>query len=168
MIWRMIKTIVILPGTATVLVPWLVYWLSIETRYAGWVSPLDQWPFWAGLVALGLGLWFAVWTSSLFVVFGRGTPAPWDPPKNLVVRGPYRYVRNPMITSVLLIVAGEALIWQSWPIGWWGLVFFAVNWVYFPMFEEKDLEKRFGADYLLFKANVPRWVPTLTPWEPPE
>ena len=167
MAWRMIKAVLILPGTAVVIVPGIIYLLTAGTGFAGWVSPPDQWPFWAGLAVLGTGLLFALWTATLFVAIGRGTPAPWDPPKKLVVRGPYRYVRNPMITSVLFLLAGEALVWQSWPIGWWAMVFFAANLIYFPLSEEKGLEHRFGDNYLAYKANVPRWFPRLTPWNPP-
>jgi protein-S-isoprenylcysteine O-methyltransferase Ste14 len=113
---------------------------------------------------MGVGLVLGFWTASLFVRVGQGTPAPWDHPQNLVVRGPYRHVRNPMISSVLLVLLGEALVFQSWSIGGWGLLFFAINSVYFPLSEEKALERRFGDDYLAYKANVPRWLPRLTPW----
>ncbi len=176
MIGRMVKAVLILPGTAVVLVPGFIIWAAAGTDFAAPVSPLVSpggdirlWtgPGILGLGIFGLGICFGFWTASLFVTIGKGTPAPWDPPKNLVVRGPYRHVRNPMITSVLLMLLGEALFLQSWPIGWWGLFFFAANSVYFPLSEEKGLEKRFGEDYRTYKANVPRWVPRLTAWRPP-
>ncbi len=97
---------------------------------------------------------------------GNGTPAPWDPPKKLVIRGPYRHVRNPMITGALLILLAEALLFQSWPLSVWMAVFFIGNTVYFRFIEEKGLEKRFGDDYRKYKARVPRWVPRLQPWNP--
>ena len=177
MTWRMMKAVLILPGTAVVLVPGLIIWAAAVTDFGGPVSPPGDIRLWAGLGGLGLGglglgifglgICFGFWTASLFVTIGKGTPAPWDPPKKLVVRGPCRHVRNPMITSGLLMLLGEALTLQSWPIGWWGLFFFAANSVYFPLSEEKGLERRFGDDYRTYKANVPRWVPRLTAWRPP-
>ncbi len=76
-----------------------------------------------------------------------------------MVEGPYRYVRNPMISSMLLMLTGEALILESWVVFFWMLAFFAINTVYFPLFEEPQLLKRFGQDYRRYRAAVPRWVP---------
>ena len=103
----------------------------------------------------------------LFLHVGRGTPAPWDPPRRLVVQGPYRHVRNPMITSVIAMLLAETLLFASWPLAAWMVVFFAVNAVYFPLSEEKGLEKRFGEDYRIYRDNVPRWIPRLRPWTQP-
>ena len=167
MMWRMVKAVLLLPVMAVVAIPGGIYWAAAGSAFAGPLSPPGQFQFWAGLAALGAGLFLGTWTASLFVSIGQGTPAPWDPPQNLVVRGPYRHVRNPMISSVLLMVRGEALVLSSWPVGWWGITFFALNSVYFPLFEEKGLERRFGDDYRTYKANVPRWVPRLTPWNSP-
>ncbi len=164
MSWRLLRTILILPGTALVLVPGLVLWAV--GAGGGAIAPASpgQAAFWLGLVAALAGLALAVWTVRLFLVEGRGTPAPWDPPRKLVVRGPYRYLRNPMISGVLSMLAAEALMLRSWPLAAWMAVFFAANAVYFPLFEEKGLERRFGDDYRRYMANVPRWVPRLTPW----
>ena len=167
MMVRMIKTVLILPGTAVVIVPGFLRWLSEGPAVAGVPSDPGLWQFGAGWGALGLGVGMGVWTARLFVSIGKGTPAPWDPPEKLVVKGLYRHVRNPMITAVLFFLLGEALLLQSWPIGGWGLFFFAANTVYFPLHEEKGLEKRFGEDYRIYKANVPRWLPRLTPWKLP-
>jgi len=148
MMIRMIKAVLILPGTAVVIVPGFLLWLSAGTAYAGVPSLPGQWQFWAGWGMLCFGVFMGAWTARLFVTIGQGTPAPWDPPQNLVVRGPYRHVRNPMISSVLLMLLGEALVLSSWPVGWWGITFFALNSVYFPPFEEKGLERRFGDEDL--------------------
>ncbi len=99
---------------------------------------------------------------------GEGTPAPWDPPRRLVVRGVYRRVRNPMISGVIFTLCGEALIFQSLPLAIWAALFVLANMVYIPNFEEPGLEKRVGEDYRVYKANVPRWIPRLTPWQPGE
>lgn len=105
-----------------------------------------------------------IWTVAIFATFGNGTLAPWDPPVRLVVRGPYRHVRNPMITGVLLVLLAEAAFLRSLPLAGWWICFFSANAIYFPCVEEKALEKRFGADYRSYKAHVPRWVPRVTPW----
>ena len=80
----------------------------------------------------------------------------------------YRHVRNPMITSVIVMLGGESLLLGSWPVAGWMLVFLLLLWISFVRFEEPDLERRFGDDYRLYKANVPRWIPRATPWEPSE
>jgi len=168
MMARMIRAVLILPGTAAVVVPGLVLWSTAGGALAGALAAPGEGAFWAGLAALAFGAFFGIWTARLFVTRGEGTPAPWDPPRKLVVEGPYRYVRNPMISSVLFVLAGEALLFQSWPLGAWGGLFLAANAVYFPLSEEKGLERRFGDDYRTYKANVPRWLPRPTPWSPPE
>ncbi|MHA1565560.1 MAG: methyltransferase family protein [Alphaproteobacteria bacterium] len=162
--WSLIKTIVILPGTALVFVPAAIFWATGDRP--AFVSPATA-GFWIGLVlALG-GIAMAAWTVRLFAGRGQGTPAPWDPPRKLVVNGPYRYVRNPMITSVLAMLAAEALLLDKSAIAAWLVFFFVANSIYFPLSEEKGLERRFGDDYRLYKANVPRWIPRLTPWSQP-
>jgi protein-S-isoprenylcysteine O-methyltransferase Ste14 len=117
-----------------------------------------------GVVLIGASLALVVWTIVLFGTVGKGTLAPWDPTSRLVVRGPYRHVRNPMISGVLGILLGEAVLLGSVPLlVWFGLVL-AVNAVYMPLVEEPGLRRRFGEDYETYKANVPRWVPRLRPW----
>jgi protein-S-isoprenylcysteine O-methyltransferase Ste14 len=109
------------------------------------------------LIAIGLAL--VAWTVRLFVGVGQGTLAPWDPTSTLVVRGPYRYVRNPMITGVATILAGEALLFRSWGIVVELAIFVVVNALYFPLVEEPGLRRRFGAEYEEYRARVPRWLP---------
>ena len=124
---------------------------------------------WSGLWLLGAALFvcgFALfgWCVSLFARVGQGTLAPWDPTQKLVAVGPYRHVRNPMISGVAAMLLGEALTFGSWLLALWFLAFVLVNHVYFAFSEEPGLERRFGASYLAYKANVPRWLPRLTPW----
>lgn len=88
------------------------------------------------------------------------------PAKKKVVLGPYRYMRNPMITGALLVLLAESSFFQSWPIVAWTLLFFVGNMIYFPLVEEKGLQKRFGEDYAVYCKNVPRWIPRLKPWQP--
>ncbi len=156
---ELVKAIVVLPGTALVYVPGAILWLSGEFAPAGPAEPR----FWIGAVLGVAGFAVAVRTVRLFIRVGEGTPAPWAPPSKLVVRGPYRYVRNPMISSVLAMLAAESLLLGSWYIAGWAVVFFVLNAIYFARVEEPALERRFGESYRLYKANVPRWVPR---WRP--
>jgi protein-S-isoprenylcysteine O-methyltransferase Ste14 len=112
-----------------------------------------------GGLLIGLGLALVVWTATLFAKVGRGTLAPWDPTSRLVVRGPYRYVRNPMITGVGTILAGQALLFRSWGIAVELAVFGLVNAIYFPLVEEPGLRRRFGDEYEEYCSRVPRWLP---------
>ena len=122
------------------------------------------WVWLARLVGVALflvGLVFFVWCVALFFTTGRGTIMPWDPTQRLIVAGPYRYVRNPMISGVLFMVAGQALIWGSALTGALAAFFFVVNHFYFIASEEPGLVKRFGESYRTYQANVPRWLPRL-------
>lgn len=160
----MVRATILLPGNALVIIPLIVLWVSKGTAYAHRLSAPTDFSFWIALILVSIGLMLSVTTARLFLKFGDGTPAPWDPPKKLVIRGPYRYVRNPMISSVLISLTAEATYFHSWPLLVWMGIFFLVNIVYFPLFEERGLKARFGADYVNYKSNVPRWLPRLTPW----
>jgi len=110
-----------------------------------------------GIMIIGLLLFIRC--VDLFVRVGKGTLAPWDPTRNLVLAGPYRYVRNPMIGAVALMLLGQTLLWGSLIIGLWMIVFVGINHLYFIYMEEPGLEKRFGDNYRSYKARVPRWIP---------
>jgi protein-S-isoprenylcysteine O-methyltransferase Ste14 len=109
------------------------------------------------LAAAGFALW--LWTVALFARVGEGTLAPWDPTRRLVVEGPYRRVRNPMISAVLAVLTSEALVLGSPGLVILCAAFVAVNQVYFVAHEEPGLERRFGAEYRAYKSAVPRWIP---------
>ena len=158
---------IVLPGTYFVFVPGAILWISNGSP-SNWslAGPTGPW-FWAAILVAIPGIVLASWTTRLFVTAGEGTPAPWDPPKKLVVAGPYRHVRNPMIAGVLVILTAESLIFVSWPLFGWMVAFFILNTAYFFWVEEPGLERRFGEDYLRYKANVPRWIPRLRPWNAP-
>lgn len=165
-ILRHLLSIGILPFTVAVLVPmWLARRHHVDLALGATLAAVATQL--AGIASLGVGL--ALFSASLrqFVVRGKGTLAPWDPPKYLVVQGPYRYVRNPMISGVLFLLAGEALVLQSWPHGQWALLFLILNLVFIPAFEEPQLERRFGASYREYRQHVGRLLPRLRPWHPP-
>jgi protein-S-isoprenylcysteine O-methyltransferase Ste14 len=166
-VWRQVRAVVLLPGTVTLAVPALILWRTGSVD-VGWGLPdgLALLPVLLGAALVAGGLLLVVRTVALFARVGRGTLAPWDPTSRLVVRGPYRHVRNPMISGVLCFLLGEAALLGSPPLLAWAGVFFAVNAVYLPLMEEPGLSRRFGEEYETYRANVPRWVPRLRPWDP--
>ena len=93
---------------------------------------------------------------------------PWYPTRKLVTVGVYRYVRNPMILSVLLLLVGESLLFASYGISALAILFFVINSIYFVYSEEPGLEQRLGEEYREYKCNVPRWIPRRKPWHPLE
>lgn len=150
------RAIVLLPFVVTIVVPALI---------VSWTGDVRLWwgsAFGVALVTIGIVL--VVWTIRLFSTVGDGTLAPWDPTSKLVVRGPYRHVRNPMISGVAFVLAGEAVLLGSPPLALWFAAVVVVNIVYLPLVEEPGLRRRFGEDYDLYAANVPRWLPRRRPW----
>ncbi len=161
---RLLLPVLILPVNVLVIIPSLLLWLFGTSRWSGSISQPASVAFWPAVVMAAGGAALAFWTVWLFANRGRGTPAPWDPPQKLVIKGPYRHVRNPMITSVFLMLAGEAIFFHSWPLACWLLIFLVANLLYLPLSEEPRLAKRFGEPYRLYRANVPRWLPRIRPW----
>ncbi len=121
----------------------------------------------AGTVLCLAGLLLLVSTISLFARHGRGTLAPWDPTSRLVIRGPYARTRNPMISGVASVLLGEAALCGSLSLLAWLVIFVAANTLYFKLFEEPGLVKRFGKAYEEYRRNVPMWIPRVRPWRPP-
>jgi protein-S-isoprenylcysteine O-methyltransferase Ste14 len=160
---RHLLAIVILPFTVAVLIP-----LRIAQRYGLSPGVGDS----AAEIALQLvgvasgGVGLVLFAASLrrFVTEGRGTLAPWDPPRALVVRGPYRFVRNPMISGVVFVLFAEALVLLSRPHGLWAAAFLILNLIYIPLVEEPQLEHRFGDAYREYCRHVRRIWPRLRPW----
>jgi protein-S-isoprenylcysteine O-methyltransferase Ste14 len=154
----------LLPILMVVILP---YWLltsysAADTRWqAG--TPVRWIAGAAGVVIFVAGLALLTWCVRLFMRVGQGTLAPWDPTRNLVAAGPYRYVRNPMISSVALMITGEALLWGSALLSLYLVIFVLVNHLYFILSEEPGLERRFGEPYRIYKAQVPRWIPQKAP-----
>jgi protein-S-isoprenylcysteine O-methyltransferase Ste14 len=163
MIFRHLLSIALLPFVVVVLVP---RWLLEQEPYAGSFAravPLVVGQV-LGTVVFIAGLVLFTWCVLLFARVGRGTLAPWDPTRRLVVVGPYRHVRNPMISAVATMLAGEALFFLSGRIALWLLFFVALNHGYFVLVEEPGLARRFGDEYRRYRAAVPRWLPRLRGW----
>ena len=166
MVLRHLLSILILPFTVTVLFPrWLMRGLSrSDTRWIdGTVAAASA--HIVGVVVFLAGFALFGWCVLLFARVGRGTLAPWDPTRRLVVVGPYRYVRNPMIIGVLIMLAAEAIFLGSRVAAVWALMFFVINNIYFVLLEEPGLERRFGGAYREYKAAVGRWLPAAEPWQ---
>ena len=166
--WRQLRAIALLPGSVAILVPALIL-LGTDGPGVGWDldGPPGAVTAALGLVLIGAGLGLWGWTLRLFARIGKGTLAPWDPTSRLVVAGPYRHVRNPMISAVLAVLLGEALMFGSPALLVWCAAFFAANHVFFLLVEEPGLERRFGEQYREYRQQVPRWVPRRTPWPQP-
>jgi protein-S-isoprenylcysteine O-methyltransferase Ste14 len=166
-LWRHLLALILLPGTATIVVPAVIIRSSGMEIGWGLSSALQLLPVLLGAALLAVGLALFVSTVALFAGTGQGTLAPWDQTQRLVVRGPYRHVRNPMVSGVIFVLLAEATVCGSFSILVWALLFSLVNMVYIPLSEEPGLENRFGDDYRLYKQHVPRWLPRVRPWELP-
>jgi len=161
----LVKAILLLPVPVLVIIPAIIIYVSWDTVASPDLQRLTQVTFWVAMDFLVAGICLAVWSVHVLVKSGEGTPAPWDPTRKLVIAGPYRCVRNPMITGVLLMLLGETILFNSWALFLWTLIFFAGNLIYFPTVEEKGLEQRFGEAYIHYKASVPRWIPRFQRWD---
>ena len=154
-LWLLLKNLlftVFVPGVVAVYVP-------LRLVSATQARPVSGILFWIGIAMLAIGGLLYVACTWQFAVRGRGTPAPVDPPKVVVVQGPYRWVRNPMYLAVLSAVAGWALMYQTPEFLWYfGIVFLAFN-LAVILYEERWLEFRFGDSYREYKARVNRWIP---------
>ena len=165
MLARHLASIAALPFAVTVVVPlWVARRNNISLTLGS--TGLEIVAQNAGVVLMAFGLFLFASSLRRFATEGEGTLAPWDPPRRLVLRGPYRYVRNPMISGVLFILFGEAHLLLSRPHLAWALIFLAANAVWIPLFEESDLRRRFGDSYVEYCRHVPRLFPRLRPWEP--
>lgn len=147
------------PGTVAGLVPWWISrWRTLPPFFGFTAVRL------VGVVWIVAGLPVVLDSFARFALEGMGTPAPVAPPQRLVVGGLYRYVRNPMYVGVLAVILGQGLLLGDARV----LSYGAVVWLSFHLFvlgyEEPALRRKFGADYLNFCANVPRWIPRLKPW----
>lgn len=163
MLLRHLLSIAILPFTVTVLVPyWIAERYAVAPALAHSAGPVLLQV--AGLVLLALGLLLAASSVWRFATEGKGTLAPWDPPPRFVVHGPYQYVRNPMISGVILVLFGEASTLRSPQHACWAAFFVALNLFFIPLVEEPQLKRRFGEPYREYCRHVRRFIPRTRPW----
>lgn len=154
-LWRNVVFTIVVPGTVSGLVPWLI------TRWS--TSPWGPWPVVIALAAtlILLGAAFLVHAIWRFATEGLGTPAPIAPTEELVVGGIYRYVRNPMYLSVGAVIGGQVLLSPSWGIGLYLISFLIATALFVRLYEEPTLLATHGAAYERYRQDVPGWVPRL-------
>lgn len=151
--------LVVGPGTVTVVVPWALTRWRMDPVPGGWATRALG----GALIAAGGGALAAAFGR--FVISGLGTPIPADPPRNLVVTGLYRHVRNPMYVALEAVLIGETLLLGRPRLLVWAAVLAGGSQAYVRLREEPVLARRFGADYDRYRSAVPRWWPRLHPWD---
>lgn len=166
--YALIRLLLLLVGVPAVLVGLVPWWLARRFGLT-MAAPTDG----GDILAQVAGALLALIGATLFVASLRQialrrheTQTPWDPPRRLVIAGPYRRVRNPLVSGVLFVLFGEALLLQSLPhLAWAGAVLLLAL-VYIPLLEEPQLEVRFGEEYRQYRRHVSRLLPRLRPWTP--
>lgn len=143
---------VLVPGTVAGYVPWL---LTREDAF--------RWGAGAALALLLFATGGAIysWCVWDFAAFGRGTPAPIDAPKSLVVRGLYRYTRNPMYLGVLTVILAWAVLFGEWRLLVYAACVGACFQLFVVFYEEPHLRRTFGDSYEEYRARVGRWLPRI-------
>jgi protein-S-isoprenylcysteine O-methyltransferase Ste14 len=145
----------LLPGTFTVVVPYAILAAGHGDHAVHWTIQ-----HWLSLVPIATGAGMLLWCILDFARFGQGTVAPVDPPKLLVIRGLYRYVRNPMYVAVTTILLGEYLLFDSAGLLFNALGFLGCTHCFVVYYEEPNLLRRFGESYVHYRQHVHRWLPS--------
>ena len=148
--------LVIAPGVVAGLIPW---WLTGWRIGAAYPVPVRV----TGAVLTGAGAAVLLGAFAQFAVQGRGTPAPPAPTEQLVVRGLYRYVRNPMYVAVLAVIAGQAILLGRPVLLGYAAVVAAAFVAFVYGYEQPTLARRYGAQYQAYRQDVPGWWPRLRP-----
>ncbi len=153
-----IKTLahtLLIPGSVLVFVPYLLVRERDPT-----LLELDAWQL-AGAVWIIVGIVIGSWCTFDFMIRGRGTPNPLDPPKLLVQLGFYRYVRNPGYVSVAFILLGETLFFRSVSVAIYAAVLLVGIHLLVVLYEEPILRQRYHESYDEYCRRVPRWIPRI-------
>lgn len=138
-----------------VLIPYSLLYLNELYQLPSLINPLAKT---IGIALILIGTAVFTYCTDLFVIFGRGTPAPLSPPKKLVVHGLYQYTRNPIYIGYTLILFGEFLFFGGILLLIYAIVMFACINAYVISYEEPRLKKRFGNEYEAYMKRVPRWI----------
>ena len=140
---------------------WFWAWLALSVRqYDEWFRV--EWPTWpraVALVIMAVGAALALTCVGLFAARGRGTPAPFDPPREFVAVGPYKYVRNPMYIGALILLTGYGLWHRSVSMLLFPLLALLAVHLFVVFYEEPNLKRIFGESYLEYRRSVHRWLP---------
>jgi protein-S-isoprenylcysteine O-methyltransferase Ste14 len=138
----------------------LIYLPARVLSWSGIARPAAvDWPQIVGMIVGGIGAVVALWCVSTFIWIGKGTPAPFDPPRRLVIRGPYRFVRNPMDMGAGTALAGAALFYLSPTLLAYVAIFLLVAHLFVLLYEEPTLRRTFGPEYEAYCHRVRRWWP---------
>ncbi len=144
---------ILVPGTVAGVIPWLL----LQGSGGAVLLIPSVWIIGFLLLLLGVGLY--LWCAGAFTFIGKGTPAPIDAPKVLVVEGPYRWVRNPMYIAVFSVVIGEAILFRSFLLVGYTLLVAVVVHLFVIFVEEPSLRRQFGSSYETYLRAVSRWLP---------
>ncbi len=145
-------------GLVLVYLPaWVVSWSGIVRPAALGVQQV------AGIAVGAAGAAVALWCVLTFALEGKGTPAPFDPPRRLVTQGPYRFVRNPMYLGAALALGSAALFYGSLPLLGYTVSFLVATHLFVVVYEEPTLRRTFGQAYEKYCRKVGRWWPRVTP-----
>ena len=141
--------------------------IYLPTRVLSWAGivrpPAMAAPQILGMILGSIGEAAALWCIFTFATIGKGTPAPFDPPRRLVIRGPYQFVRNPMYIGAGMALAGAALFYRSAPLLGYAGVFLLACHLFVISYEEPTLRRSFGPDYEAYCRRVRRWWPAARP-----
>ena len=147
------------PGTVAGLVPWWITRWRMQPPLLGFSGFRV-----IGAVMIAAGIAVVLDSFARFALQGLGTPAPILPTSHLVVSGLYQYVRNPMYVGVLAIILGQGLLFGDGRLFAYGVLLWLAVHIFVVGYEEPTLRRSFGPDYEVFRRNVPRWIPRLSPW----
>jgi protein-S-isoprenylcysteine O-methyltransferase Ste14 len=154
MLWlRTVVFTLIVPGTVLALLPAALLAIGLGPFFD--LGPAR----WVGLLPLVLGLAVILTCFAAFVRRGRGTPAPYDPPRDLVIAGLYRYVRNPQYLGVVLVTVGEGLLTGAAVLFGYAALLAVAYHLFVKYYEELTLSRLFGEAYVRYREAVPRWLP---------
>ncbi len=150
-IFKTLVFTILVPCLVTILIPrWL---LSAQPS-----QPASAFRYF-GLISIAIGAAIYLWCAWDFATFGKGTPAPIDPPKELVMRGLYRFTRNPMYVGVLSTLLGEAVLFESTVLVAYAGAILLLFQLFIVIYEEPALAKQFGEVYRTYCVTTPRWIP---------
>jgi protein-S-isoprenylcysteine O-methyltransferase Ste14 len=157
----------ILPVGVIIVIPLLIYLLTGSSNHYIALSS-NMYYLILGFFLVIIGLYLLVICISIFYKKGKGTLMPLSKmhTQHLVIIGPYKYVRNPMIIGVILTVFGEAFIFESISTFICAIIFFILNLIYIPLIEEKGVLKRFGKEFIQYKREVNGWIPKFKAYDP--
>jgi protein-S-isoprenylcysteine O-methyltransferase Ste14 len=157
---QLVKAFIVAPLNIMVIIPDIILWISSNGSI--FQKPISAMIAIAGSACIIIGIYIIFRSVSDLTNHGKdGTPVPWDPPENLIVKGIYKTVRNPMVSGISFVLLGEVIFFSSSSLLFLLTIWVLGNLIYTPLVEEPELEKRFGDSYLQYKRNVPRWVPVL-------